>query len=42
VLNYLGKPDEERKVCSLHLSLMDRMGVQLDRFADATARLGEL
>jgi hypothetical protein len=39
VLNYLGKPDEERKVCSLHLSLMDRMGVQLDRFADATARL---
>ena len=28
-----------RKACSLHLSLMDRMGVRLDRFGDATTRL---
>ena len=31
-----------RKACSLHLSLMDRMGVKLDRFGDATTRLAEL
>jgi hypothetical protein len=39
ILDYLDKGDEQRKACSLHLSLMDRMGVQLDRFGDATARL---
>ena len=27
--------DENRKLCSLYLSLMDRMGVKLDRFGDA-------
>ena len=42
ILDYLGKPDDQRKACSLHLSLMDRMGVKLDRFGDATARLEEL
>ena len=42
VLDYLDKGDENRKVCSLHLSLMDRMGVKLDRFGDATTRLGNL
>jgi hypothetical protein len=26
----------------LHLSIMDRMGVKLDRFGDATSRLEEL
>jgi hypothetical protein len=41
-LDYLNKGDENRKVCSLHLSLMDRMGVKLDRFGDATARLENL
>jgi hypothetical protein len=39
ILDYLDKPDEHRKACSLHLSLMDRMGVNLDRFGDATTRL---
>ncbi len=39
ILDYLDKGDENRKVCSLHLSLMDRMGVKLDRFGDATTRL---
>ena len=36
------KGDDNRSACSLHLSLMDRMGVKLDRFGDATARLEEL
>lgn len=39
VLNYRDKGDENRKLCSLYLSLMDRMGVRLDRFGDADARL---
>lgn len=39
VLSYVGKSDENRKVCSLYLSLMDRMGVKLPRFGDADTRL---
>lgn len=39
VLNYLDKGDQNRKVCSLYLSLMDKMGVTLDHFGDADARL---
>jgi hypothetical protein len=42
ILDYLDKGDEHRKACSLHLSLMDRMGVTLDRFGDATTRLADL
>jgi len=42
VLDYVGQESENRKICSLHLSLMDRMGVKLDRFGDATTRLAEL
>ncbi len=42
ILNYLDKGDDNRKACSLHLSLMDRMGVTLDRFGDATTRLADL
>jgi hypothetical protein len=42
ILDYLEKGDEQRKVCSLHLSLMDRMGVKLDGFGDATMRLADL
>jgi hypothetical protein len=42
VLDYLGKGADERKLCSLYLSLMDRMGVTLPRFGDATERLGGL
>jgi hypothetical protein len=38
-LDYLNAGDEHRRVCSLYLSIMDRMGVTLDRFGDADARL---
>jgi hypothetical protein len=42
VLDYTAKSDEDRKLCSLYLSLMDRMNVKLERFGDAEARLGGL
>jgi hypothetical protein len=42
ILDYLDRGDDNRKACSLHLSLMERMGVKLDRFGDATAGLAEL
>jgi hypothetical protein len=42
VLDYMHKGDDNRRACSLHLSLMDRMGVSLDRFGDTNQRLVEL
>jgi Protein of unknown function (DUF1552) len=39
VLDYASKGDRNRKLCSMYLSIMDRMGVKLDRFGDADARL---
>jgi hypothetical protein len=39
VLNYRDKGDENRKLCSLYLSLMDRMDVPLTHFGDADTRL---
>jgi hypothetical protein len=39
VLDYLDKSDDDRKLCSLYLSIMDRMGVQISRFGDAESRL---
>jgi hypothetical protein len=42
ILDYREAGDDHRKVCSLHLSLMDRMGVKLDRFGDASTRLADL
>jgi hypothetical protein len=41
-LDYLNAGDENRKLCSLYLSLMDRMGVTLDAFGDSTTRLAGL
>jgi hypothetical protein len=38
-LDYLYAGDDNRKLCSLYLSIMDRMGVALDRFGDADTRL---
>jgi hypothetical protein len=40
VLDYLGKPN--RKMASLYLSLMDKVGVRLDRFGDSAERLAEV
>ncbi len=42
VLNYLDKGDENRKVCSLYLSLMNKMGVKLNHFGDADTQLAEV
>jgi len=42
VLDYSGKGDDNRKLCSLYLSLMDRMGAKLDHFGDAESRLSEI
>lgn len=42
ILDYMDKGDDNRKACSLYLSLMDRMGVHLDRFGDADTRLTDL
>jgi hypothetical protein len=42
VLDYLGRGDDNRKLCSLYLSLMNRMGVRAERFGDATAPLAGL
>lgn len=39
VLDYSEKPDDERRLCSLYLSLMDRMGVSLPEFGDAETPL---
>jgi hypothetical protein len=41
-LDYTQTGDDNRKICSLYLSIMDRMGVKLDRFGDAEARLEKL
>jgi hypothetical protein len=42
MLDYLDKGNENRRACSLFLSLMDRMGIRLDRFGDADQRLAGL
>lgn len=39
ILDYREKGDENRKLCSLYLSLMDRMGVKTETFGDADTRL---
>jgi hypothetical protein len=38
-LNYLNESEDQRKMCSLYLSLMDRFGVKLEQFGDAHERL---
>ena len=39
VMDYSDRPDDERRLCSMYLSLMDRMGVKLPEFGDADTRL---
>jgi len=38
-LDYLTAGDDKRKLCSLYLSIMDRMGLELKEFGDAKERL---
>ena len=42
VLDYAARPDGERKLCSLYLSLLRRLGVKQPTFGDATAELSKL
>jgi hypothetical protein len=42
ILDYLDKGDDKRRACSLYLSIMDRMGVKLERFGDTDKRLVDL
>ena len=42
VLDYTDQGDENRRLCSLYLSIMDRMDVKVDRFGDADTRLAGL
>jgi hypothetical protein len=42
ILDYLDKGNENRRACSLFLSVMDMMGVSLERFGDADKRLAGL
>ncbi|MBI1353933.1 MAG: DUF1552 domain-containing protein [Acidobacteria bacterium] len=43
VLDYLEPGvDDNRRACSLYLSIMDRMGVELERFGDTDKRLADL
>jgi hypothetical protein len=42
ILDYLDKGDDNRRACSLYLSLMDLMGARLDRFGDTDKRLAGL
>jgi len=41
-LNYVDEADEKRKMCSLFLSIMDRMGIKQERFGDSDTRLERL
>jgi hypothetical protein len=41
-LNYLDAGEDNRKMCSLYLSIMDRMGIKLDSFGDSETRLERL
>ena len=42
VLDYTKRGDDNRKLCSLYLSLMKRMGVKAERFGDTAAPLADL
>jgi hypothetical protein len=42
VLDYVGKKDADRKLCSLYLSVLNNMGVKQDKFGDADTRLAGL
>jgi hypothetical protein len=37
--DFTKRGDDNRKLCSLYLGIMDRMGIKLDTFGDADSRL---
>ncbi|MFN9641572.1 MAG: DUF1552 domain-containing protein [Pirellula sp.] len=39
VMNFVDRPESEKKLCSLYLSLMNRMGVAATQFGDASVPL---
>jgi hypothetical protein len=39
ILDFMDKGNENRRACSLYLSIMDRMGVKLNSFGDTDLRL---
>ncbi|MEZ6137761.1 MAG: DUF1552 domain-containing protein [Pirellulaceae bacterium] len=41
-LDYSADGDENRKLCSFYISLMDRMGLEVDQFGDADTQLARL
>ena len=42
VMNFVDRPESEKKLCSLYLSLMHRMGVAATQFGDATVPLDKV
>ena len=42
ILDYFDAGDDNRRACSLFLSIMDLMGVKLERFGDSETRLPSL
>jgi len=42
ILDYMDEGNDNRRACSLYLSLMDRMGVNLPQFGDANRRLANI
>jgi hypothetical protein len=42
VVDYRDRGDDNRRACSLYLSIMDRMGVPLGQFGDTRQRLADL
>jgi Protein of unknown function (DUF1552) len=42
IVDYLDKGDDNRRACSLYLSIMDLMGVRLENFGDTDKRLAGL
>jgi hypothetical protein len=39
VIDFSSEAKEERKLCRLHLAMMERMGLRLERFGDADKAL---
>jgi hypothetical protein len=42
VLDYSDRSEDEKKLCSFYLGIMDRMDVKLDHFGDSDQRLADL